>query len=48
MKNLENGEEIVFGRTVSEIPPNPPFKKGGRGDFWKIFSEGKSYLISKI
>jgi len=28
MKNLENCQEIVFGRTVSEIPPNPPLKKG--------------------
>jgi len=35
MKNLENGQEIVFRRTVSEIPPNPPLKKGGRGDFWQ-------------
>jgi hypothetical protein len=33
MKNLENGEEIVFGRTLSEIPPQPPFKKGGQGGF---------------
>jgi len=35
MKNLENGQEIVFRPTVSEIPPNPPLKKGGRGDFWQ-------------
>jgi len=42
LKNLEIGQEIVFGRTVSEIPPNPPLKKGGRsetrlyeGDFWQ-------------
>jgi len=27
-KNLENCREIVFGRTVSEIPPQPPFAKG--------------------
>jgi hypothetical protein len=33
MKNPENGEEIVFGRTFSEIPPNPPLKKGGQGGF---------------
>jgi len=46
MKNLENGEEIVFGRTLSEIPPNPPLKKGGRGDFWPgPWSQGKSWLL---
>jgi hypothetical protein len=33
MKNLENGEEIMFGRALSEIPPNPPLKKGGQGGF---------------
>jgi hypothetical protein len=32
-KNLESYQEIVFGRTVSEIPPNPPFIKGGEGGF---------------
>jgi len=35
LKNLEIGQEILFGRTVSEITPNPPLKKGGRGDFWQ-------------
>jgi hypothetical protein len=35
MKNLENWQEIVFCLTASEIPPNPPLKKGGRGDFWQ-------------
>jgi hypothetical protein len=25
MKNLENCQEIVFGRTLSEIPPTPLF-----------------------
>ena len=35
MENLENCQEIVFGLTISEIPPNPPFLKGGRGDFWQ-------------
>jgi len=28
-------------------PPQPPFAKGGRGDFWGIFSEGKCYLFQK-
>ena len=28
IKNLQNCQEIVLGRTVSEIPPKPPFKKG--------------------
>jgi hypothetical protein len=46
MKNLENGEEIMFGRALSEIPPNPPLKKGGRGDFWpEPWSKGKSWLL---
>jgi hypothetical protein len=31
MKNLENGEEIFFGRTLSEIPPNPPLQRGAGG-----------------
>ena len=45
MKNLENGEEIVFGRTLSEIPPQPPFKKGGQGGFLAgAWSMGKSWL----
>jgi hypothetical protein len=35
MENLENCQEIVLGLTISEIPPNPPFLKGGRGDFWQ-------------
>jgi len=49
MKNLENGQEIVFGRIVSEIPPNPPLKKGGRsetrlyeGDFWQGRGPGEN------
>jgi hypothetical protein len=29
-------------------PPQPPFAKGGRGDFWEIFSEGKSYLFLSV
>jgi hypothetical protein len=46
MKNLENGEEIMFGRALSEIPPNPPLKKGGRGDFWpEPWSKGKSWFL---
>ena len=45
MKNLENCQEIVFGRTVSEIPPEPPFKKGGQGGFLAgPWSMGKSWL----
>jgi hypothetical protein len=28
-------------------PPLPPFAKGGRGDFWEIFSGGKSYLCQR-
>jgi hypothetical protein len=45
MKNLENSEVIMFGRPLSEIPPNPPLKKGGRGDFWpEPWSEGKSWF----
>jgi hypothetical protein len=34
MKNLEIGHEILFVQPLSEIPPNPPLLKGGRGDFW--------------
>jgi len=43
----------VFGQILSEIPPNPPLKKGGRsetrlyeGDFWPGpgFKE-KSWLL---
>jgi len=46
MKNLENVEEIVLGWTLSEIPPNPPLKKGGRGDFWPgPWSKGKARLL---
>jgi hypothetical protein len=46
MKNLENGEGIMFGRTFSEIPPNPPLKKGGRGDFGPgPWSKGKSWFL---
>jgi hypothetical protein len=33
--------------SIAEIPPQPPFAKGGRGDFWGIFSKGKSYLFQK-
>jgi hypothetical protein len=27
------------GEPIAEIPSNPPFAKGGRGDFWEFFSE---------
>jgi hypothetical protein len=33
---------FAFGKPIAEIPPNPPLKKGGRGDFWVILSEGKT------
>jgi len=32
-KNLEIGQEILSGQSISEIPPNPPFIKGGEGGF---------------
>jgi hypothetical protein len=42
-KNIENCQEIVIGRTVSEIRPQPPFKKGGQGGFLeKPSSQAKS------
>jgi hypothetical protein len=33
MKKIEICQKILFGRPVSEIPPNPPFDKGGQGGF---------------
>jgi hypothetical protein len=49
MKNLEICQEILFGRPLSEIPPNPPFIKGGRGDFWDDgFSEVKPLGVASI
>jgi hypothetical protein len=33
---------FAFGKPIAEIPPNPPLKKGGRGDFWVNLSEGKT------
>ena len=41
-KNLETWQETLIGQPVSEIPPNPPLRKGGRGDFWKARAHGKS------
>jgi hypothetical protein len=35
MKEPEVGQKILFGQPLAEIPPNPPLKKGGRGDFWQ-------------
>jgi hypothetical protein len=35
MKNLEICQDILFGQSIAEIPPNPPLTKGGRGDFWQ-------------
>jgi hypothetical protein len=26
-------------KAIAEIPPQLPFAKGGRGDFWEILSE---------
>jgi hypothetical protein len=36
----------------SRKSPQPPFAKGGRGDFWKVFSRGKwpfskRYIVTK-
>ena len=31
----------------AEIPPNPPLEKGGWGDFWEVFSEGKIYFLQR-
>jgi hypothetical protein len=31
MKDLEIGQDILNGQPLSEIPPNPPFKKRGAG-----------------
>jgi hypothetical protein len=33
MENLEFCQETLMGQPVSEIPPNPPFRKGGQGGF---------------
>jgi len=36
----------VLGQPVSEIPPEPPFKKGGQGGFLAgPWSQGKSWLL---
>jgi len=43
MKNLENGQEIMFGPAVSEIPPNPPLEKGGEGGI-----SGRALVLGKI
>jgi hypothetical protein len=38
---------ISIGKAIAEIPPQPPFAKGGRGDFWETSSEGKQLPFFK-
>ena len=33
-ENIETGQVILLVQRLSEIPPNPPLEKTGRGDFW--------------
>jgi hypothetical protein len=42
MKNFEIGHEILLLQPLSEIPPNPPLLKGGRGDFWQGSGPGEN------
>jgi len=42
MKDLEIGHEILFVQPLSEIPPNLPLLKGGRGDFWQGRGPGEN------
>jgi hypothetical protein len=36
-------KQTLWGQRFSEIPPNPPFRKGGRrGDFWKARGSGQT------
>ena len=44
MKIIQSHADLA---THHRNPPQPPFAKGGRGDFWVILSEGKSYLFQK-
>jgi hypothetical protein len=46
MKNLEIWQEIPIGQPVSEIPPNPPLEKGGRGDFWQAIGPKENAIPS--
>jgi len=48
MKNFEICQEILFGRSLSEIPPNPPLIKGGEGGFLagQGFQEKASTLLA--
>ncbi len=41
-KESEICQEILFGQAVSEIPPQPPFDKGGQGGF------GWAMILGKI
>ena len=41
-RERESAVTFAFGKPIAEIPPNPPLKKGGKGDFWVILSEGKT------
>jgi hypothetical protein len=46
MKNLEICQEILFGQPLSEIPPQPPFNKGGQGGFLAgPWPKKKSWLL---
>jgi hypothetical protein len=36
-------KEDPFWKPTSEIPPNPPLVKGGRGDFWRALPHGNLF-----
>jgi hypothetical protein len=49
MENLENGQKILFGQPLPEIPPQPPFNKGGQGGFLAgQWCKEKSWLVVAV
>jgi hypothetical protein len=38
-------KEDSFWKPTSEIPPNPPLVKGGRGDFWRALPHGNLFWL---